>query len=86
MLVPVLLLCLAQMVTAALQLFLLFLRDGREAGAWLLCKIFGFYVGAPVLLLVAVCIAMDGLHDRPAAPFEGSAVVLRPSGYLARRS
>ena len=58
--VPLLLFALLMMVAIALQMFLLFLRGGQEAGCNLFCKISSFYMLAPFLLFVFVCVCLAG--------------------------
>lgn len=63
LLLPVLVLSLTHVVAILLQMVLLYLKDGKEAGPCLLIKIACFYVSAPLFLLIFCCIALSGGND-----------------------
>ena len=60
-LLPLLLLiALIWVVAILLQMLLLYLRDGREAGPCLIIKIAMFYLSAPLFLFIFCCVALNG--------------------------
>ena len=81
-LLPLLLIALVWVVAILLQMLLLYLRDGREAGPCLLIKIALFYLSAPLFLLIFCCVALNG----PTAGMEGgsflAALILSFVGFL----
>ena len=81
-LLPLLLIALVWVVAILLQMLLLYLRDGREAGPCLLIKIALFYLSAPLFLLIFCCVALNG----PTAGTEGgsflAALILSFVGFL----